>query len=122
MMNYHHFLEVLIYTQNGDYDMISIISNNCIGSWITTKCIKQQLVNPFSWCTIPYESMKYIIGNYPNMNFDNFKLITDNSFSMFSIEIDGQCVVNYPHYRFKLDVEYEKKMSTYILIIYGNWL
>ena len=109
MMKYPRYQVECIYIPNGDYDMVNIISNNCIGSWITTKCIKQQLVNPFSWCTIPYESMKYIIGNYPNMNFGKFKLIADDSFSMFSIEIDGKCVVNYPHYRFKSDVEYEKK-------------
>ena len=79
--------------------MVNLIGNTCIPSWITTKCIGQQLINPFAWCLMNFDSCYNLVKYFDTINFDKFKLCSDDQLH-FSILIDDKVVIEYVHYHF----------------------
>ena len=78
---------------------MNIISNSCVGAFLTRDYLKEEFSNPFVWSYIDIESFYNLIKNYDNINWFNYELVKDNNWN-FSIIIDKQIKVEYPHYKF----------------------
>ena len=87
--------------------MYNLIGNCCAASFIMVDNDKlnQPLLNPFSYALIDFNSMKYLIENYDNLNLHNYKLIKEDGWK-FSIIIENKIKVFYLHYVFNPKVEY----------------
>lgn len=79
--------------------MFNIIGNSCVSSWITTKFLNQELINPFAWCIIDFNSCFNLVKHWDSINFENYRLKKDDNFNI-SIIIDNLVKVDYVHYRF----------------------
>lgn len=79
---------------------MNIICNNCVGSRIY-QYTNTKYNNQFIWSSIDINDFIYLINNYDNINFNNFKLLyKDNE---YFIKIDNKILVSYPHYKKNLD-------------------
>lgn len=78
---------------------MNIISNSCVGAFLTRDYLKEEFSNPFIWSYIDNKSFYNLIKNYDNINWFNYELVKDNNWN-FSIIIDKQIKVDYPHYKF----------------------
>ena len=78
---------------------MNIISNSCVGAFLTRDYLKEEFSNPFVWSYIDNKSFYNLIKNYDNINWFNYELVKDNNWN-FSIIIDKQIKVDYPHYRY----------------------
>lgn len=96
--------------------MLNIIADSCIGADIYKYHLKQPYQNPFCWSTMSSDSMAYLIQNYNNINFNNYKLTKDKNWN-FSIIIDNKIKVNYVHYCFSKN---DKKIRIDIADVYYN--
>lgn len=56
---------------------MNIISNTCLGAALYKFGFKIPFSNPFCWSFIDFNSMFYLIKNYENINFRNFKLLVE---------------------------------------------
>ena len=79
--------------------MNNLIGNCCISSWITSKNLKQEFINPFTWCIMNFESSYNLIKYWDSLDFRNYELIKDENWN-FSIIIDNKVKVQYVHYKF----------------------
>lgn len=75
-----------------------LISNTCLGSWITSRCLNEPFTHPFAWNLIDALSMQNIIEYWYEINWLNAEIYDINN--MFGIKIDNKVKVLYPHYRF----------------------
>ena len=80
--------------------MVNLIGNTCIASWMTTKCYNQELINPFTWSILDFDSAYNLVKNYDKINFNYYELKKDKDWN-FSITIDNQVTVQYVHYKFR---------------------
>lgn len=86
---------------------MNIISNTCIGSFITRDFLKTPYNNPFCWNIIDSNSICSLIENYDKINFNNYELLKgynlpnymEKYWNMY-IKIDNKINVYYIHYRF----------------------
>lgn len=78
---------------------MNIISNSCVGAFLTRDYFKEEFSNPFIWSYIDIDSFYNLIKNYKTINWFNYELVKDKNWH-FSIIIDKQVKVEYPHYRF----------------------
>lgn len=79
---------------------MNIICNNCVGSRIYQyRNIKYN--NQFIWSSIDINDFIYLINNYNNINFNNFKLLYEDN--KYFIKIDNKILISYPHYKKNLD-------------------
>lgn len=83
---------------------MNIISNSCVGAFLTRDYFKEKFNNPFVWSFIDTKSFFNLIKNYDKINWLNYELIKDKNWN-FSIIIDNQIKVDYPHYQFKPNVK-----------------
>ncbi len=81
---------------------MNIIANSCVGAFLTRDYLKEEFSNPFVWSYIDNKSFYNLIKNYDNINWFNYELIKDNNWN-FSIIIDKQIKVDYPHYKFDIN-------------------
>ena len=78
---------------------MNIISNSCLGSYITRDYLNEPYSNPFCWSVIDDVSIINLIKNYKNINFNKYELTKDKNWN-FYITIDKLVKVWYVHYRF----------------------
>lgn len=78
---------------------MNIISNSCLGSYISRDCLKSPYNNPFCWSVIDDNSICNLIKNYQKIDFNKYELTKDKNWN-FYITIDKQVKVWYVHYRF----------------------
>lgn len=78
---------------------MNIISNSCVGGFITRDYLKQSFNNPFVWCNVDNKSFLNLIKNYNTINWLNYELVKDENWN-FSIIVDKLVKINYTHYRF----------------------
>lgn len=78
---------------------MNIISNSCLGSYITRDYLKTKYNNPFCWSVIDDNSICTLINDYYNINFKNYELTKDNNWN-FYLTIDNKIKVWYVHYKF----------------------
>lgn len=76
----------------------NIISNTCIGSYITTKCLMLPLQNPFSWSVIDSDSILALLEHFYDIDFSNIRVNQVSDF--YKITIDNVVSVNYIHYHY----------------------
>ena len=81
---------------------MNIISNTCIGAYITRDILKQKYCNPFCWNIIDYVSMVNLINQY-----DQLKVLPVNSFrnannNYATILISNNITIQYVHIKEKL--------------------
>ncbi len=79
--------------------MKNLIGNTCITSYMTTKCYNQQLINPFTWCKMDFNSCYNLVKHFDDINWLNFSLVNDDNWN-FSIIVDNLVTVQYVHYHF----------------------
>ena len=78
---------------------MNIISNSCVGAFLTRDYFKKEFNNPFVWSYIDTESFFNLIKNYDTINWFNYEITKDKNWN-FSIIVDKLVKINYPHYRF----------------------
>lgn len=78
--------------------MVNLISNSCVGAYITTICLDQPYVNPFCWNIIDFKSFKNLIEKYNSIDFKKIKLTEKKTLNKYSLTIDGLVTVLYEHY------------------------
>lgn len=107
---------------------MNIISNSCLGSYITRDYLKTKYNNPFCWSVIDDNSICTLINDYYNINFKNYELTKDNNWN-FYLTIDNKIKVWYVHYKFsekdtmirKNDVDvFYNKIWEYIIDCYNK--
>ena len=79
---------------------MNIICNNCVGSRIY-QYTNIKYNNQFIWSSIDINDFIYLINNYDNINFNNFKLLYEDN--KYFIKIDNKILISYPHYKKNLD-------------------
>ena len=97
-----------------------IISNLCYGGYFY-KYMDHQYNNPFIWCRVFYDSMRYLMDNWEKIDFKNFEVkLSKNPRNSYDIIVDGHVLINYPHYLLDLsaekllyDTNYDKSMHNY---------
>lgn len=106
----------------------NLVGNTCICSWITKEILKQEFINPFTWCIVFFESCYNLVKYWDTLNFYNYELIKDSN-NNFSINIDKKVIINYVHYKFDKNIEtptkkgddiFYNKIDEYILEKYKN--
>ena len=115
--------------------MHNLIGNSCAASFIMVdkNKLNQQICNPFAYCIVDYNSIKYLIDNYEIINFNNYRLEPNKLHpDKFNIIIDNKVVIFYPHYIFDNTINFEennvdhniksKNIKTYILNKYNERL
>lgn len=79
--------------------MTNIISNSCLGSYITRDCLKQRFINPFCWNVIDFESYKALVSNYKNIDFADARVeVATRDPLRFCVVIANKIRVIYEHY------------------------
>ena len=78
---------------------MNIISNSCVGGFLMRDHFKQEYSNPFIWSYIDTKSFYNLIKNFDTLDWFNYELIKDDKWN-FSLIIDNQVKVEYPHYHF----------------------
>lgn len=97
-----------------------IISNLCYGGYFY-KYMDQQYNNPFIWCRVFYDSMRYLMDNWEKIDFKNFEVkLSKNPKNSYDVIVDGHVFINYPHYlldssaeKIIYDTNYDKSMHNY---------
>lgn len=97
-----------------------IISNLCYGGYFY-KYMDQQYNNPFIWCRVFYDSMRYLMDNWEKIDFKNFEVkLSKNPRNSYDVIVDGHILINYPHYLLDLsaekllyDTNYDRSMHNY---------
>lgn len=72
---------------------MNIICNTCVGARIYEQ-INKRFENPFMWSLVRPNEFVFLINNYDNINFKNFK-VKDNL-----VTIDNKVRVFFKHYKF----------------------
>lgn len=76
-----------------------IITQNCIAKHLYKTYFLKRYETPFINNVIDFNSMKYLIEHWYDINFKNYELIKDNNWN-FSIIIDKNVKIQYVHYKF----------------------
>lgn len=101
---------------------MNLIGNDCTASFITRDLLKQGFENPFVWTRIMDETFIWLLENYENIDFWNYKITKDNRIGdpkcFFYVSYDEIHKVKYGHHRFDakcnvptkvgMDVRYER--------------
>lgn len=76
---------------------MNIISNTCLGAYITRDFVKEIYQNPFQWNIIDYASMKNLIENYDSLHemFYTAKIEKDTDF--VSLYLANKILIQYVH-------------------------
>jgi hypothetical protein len=78
---------------------MNIISNNCVGGFITRDILHIEYKNPFIWTTTEASDMISLIANFMTINWAKFSLDMDDEHTMFGI-IDNKVKMRFTHYKF----------------------
>jgi hypothetical protein len=78
--------------------MLNIISNNCVGGFITRDILHTEYKNPFIWTTTEALDMISLMSNFMTINWANFSLEMDDNCTMFGI-IDNKVKTRFTHYK-----------------------
>lgn len=78
--------------------MINIVSNSCVGSYLTTQCFNQEFINPFTWNIIDFHSYKILLTEYDSIDFSKVRLEPTADGSKFYAIIDDRVRILYEHY------------------------
>ena len=90
---------------------MNLIGNDCVSACFYA-ISKMQFKNPFTWTICNFPNMLYLIENYDNINWKNFKILPSTCVKdTFKIVIDSKINLHYVHYKKSdLDVK-EYKIS-----------
>lgn len=81
---------------------MNIIGNSCASSYVVRDLIKEQFSNPFVWCSVTEADIIYVIYNYDNINWNDFKieLYENKTFHVKNVKVivNGKIEIKYPHY------------------------
>lgn len=91
---------------------MNLISQNCLAAEIykLTNCAYQ---NPFASTVIQFDSLKYLIENWDNIDFDNPKVeLTEDNYPI--IVLNEKCRIEYVHYRQSNEFDIPRKEGAYI--------
>lgn len=91
---------------------MNLISQNCLAAEIY-KIMNCAYQNPFASTVIQFDSMKYLIENWDNIDFDNPKVeLTDDNYPV--IILNEKCRIEYVHYRQSKEFDIPRKEGAYI--------
>ena len=77
---------------------MNVIGNSCASCFIQTQFFNHELLNPFSYNIIDFESFSYLINNYDNINFENISFYLKDNYVMGNLE--NKILINFVHYKF----------------------
>lgn len=78
-----------------------VIGSNCCGANFYHHCLNIPFYSPFIWSTVPYDSLYYLVQNWPSINWYKIKLIPNNERPYtLTLIIDNIIKVHYVHYIF----------------------
>ena len=76
-----------------------MIGSSCVAAYWTRDLLKEQYSNPFCWCSVPAQSIIYLIEHYKSINYDNVRILPiENNPHRYKLIIDGNVEVRYTHY------------------------
>lgn len=82
---------------------MNLIGHTCIPSFITTKCLNENISNPFSYAVLDFNSVYNLVKDYDIINWFNYELIKDKNWNFYII-IDNKIKIWYGHYKFDKNV------------------
>ena len=85
--------------------MANIITNCCLGAFVTRNILKTQFNNPFVWAWVNATDICYLLEKYETVDFTKFKLQKYTTTPLqdgdcFKICVDGKITIVYSHYQF----------------------
>lgn len=83
--------------------MKTLISNCCAGAFFYKNVLNEDFKNPFMWSGITASDFIYLIKNFKNIDFNNFKLEESflhgvRKFKSFKIRVNDGFDIHFPHY------------------------
>ena len=103
---------------------MNIISNCCLGAYFTRDILNEPYSNPFVWSWLNTHDICYVVQNYSNIFFSNFKLQIHNNEhihngSTFDIIVDESFTICYPHYELSINDAVTRRDDTNNMV-YSN--
>lgn len=90
---------------------MNIISNCCLGGFITRDVLHEPFSNPFVWAWLTTEDVCHTIQHYTNINFRNFRIKPHHDEIVedccFDVLVDNQITIVNSHYRFNSNYKTE---------------
>lgn len=80
---------------------MNIISNTCLGAYITRDFLKEPYQNPFQWNIIDFNSMKNLIENYDKLKSLKYsiKILKNNDYPTMIFE--NNIIIDFVHIKLK---------------------
>ena len=78
---------------------MNLIGNTCVASFITTKCLNEQLSNPFTYAVLDFDSAYNLVKDYDNISWMEYELVKDENWNFYII-IENKIKIWYGHYKF----------------------
>jgi hypothetical protein len=80
---------------------MNIISNTCLGAYLTRDVLKEKFSNPFSWNIIDYTSLKFLIENFEKIKDMPIKAYRNNNENFATILLDEKIKIQFVHIKEK---------------------
>ena len=80
---------------------MNIISNTCLGAYLTRDVLKEKFSNPFSWNIIDYDSLKLLIENFDKIKNMTIKSFRNDNENFATILLDDKIKIQFVHIKEK---------------------
>lgn len=96
-----------------EYKM-NIVSNTCIGAYITRDIIKEQYQNPFQWNIIDYDSLKLLIENWYSIKSFDIQATIQKGHDYPTVILNNVIKIEYLHIKLKSKRSSENRNDIFI--------